>query len=97
MLDGSNMDAHQIHNRLHGFLETLDRCNCEDQKDAIMNEVMETGGTYVPHSDGADNWASHLFELNLHGVEAYGHSETDVITNWKPIAARILRGGCDAL
>ncbi len=75
--------------RIHAFLLNLECLGPEGQKDAFMNEVMENGGSYVPPA--GDDWASHLFEISLHGVVAYGSSEDEAIRNWKK-AARAAAG-----
>ncbi|PIE15299.1 MAG: hypothetical protein CSA68_07305 [Rhodobacterales bacterium] len=56
----------------------------EGQKDAFFNEIMESGGSYV--APGGNDRSSHLFEISLHGVVAYGSSEDEAIRNWKKAA-----------
>lgn len=72
------------HPDLQDFLLNLECLNTAGQKEAIMTEVIESGGTYVPPTRG--NWSSHLFEIALHGVNAYGASEDEAIRNWKKAA-----------
>ncbi|MFW2541506.1 hypothetical protein ACN2XU_02610 [Primorskyibacter sp. 2E107] len=57
-------------------------------RDAVLNEVMETGGTWIaPTATGA---SSHLFELSLHGVTAFGGSVDEAIHSWRKAATRAL-------
>ena len=78
-----------IENRLSRFYEHIIKIGWEDRPDAFFNEVMETGGTYtVPRSE---NWpASHLVEISLHGVSAFGMSEDEAIGNWIKQARRMI-------
>ena len=67
------MTTHLLNDRLTTFLLNLECLDIAGQKDAFMNEVIECGGSYVPPADAAQS--SHLFEIALHGVNAYGGSE----------------------
>lgn len=79
-----------LHNRLAQFLSTLDRLSPVALQDAVVNEVIETGGSYCPPPpEGSDAWASHLFEIALHGVTATGMSEAEAIRNWRKAAQAI--------
>lgn len=78
------MSFHVQFDRLPGFLLNLECLDIAGQRDAFMNEVMESGGSYVPPA--GDDWSSHLFEISLHGVVAYGSSEDEAIRNWKKAA-----------
>ena len=72
--------------RLQAFLLNLECLSRAGQGEAIINEVIETGGTYVqPKTDG---WSSHMFEIHLHGVVAFGSSEFEAFCNWKKNATR---------
>jgi hypothetical protein len=72
--------------RLQTFLLSLECLSRAGQGEAIINEVIETGGTYVqPKTDG---WSSHMFEIHLHGVVAFGSSEFEAFCNWKKNATR---------
>jgi len=77
------MNFHAQFERLHAFLLNLECLDVAGQRDAFMNEVIESG-TYVPSADS--NGASHMFEISLHGVVAYGSSESEAIHNWKKAA-----------
>lgn len=66
------------------FLLNLECLDMAGQRDAFMNEVIESGGSYV--RPNGDDWSSHLFEIALHGVVAYGSSEDEAIRNWKKAA-----------
>lgn len=78
-----------IENRLSRFYDHIIKIDWEDRPDAFFNEVMETGGTYtVPRSE---NWpASHLVEISLHRVSAFGTSEGEAIGNWINQARRVI-------
>ena len=56
----------------------IDREDPDTLKDAFMNEVIENGGAYA----GATGEKTGLYEINLHGITAYGASEIDAIHNW---------------
>ncbi|HCO91077.1 MAG TPA: hypothetical protein DIT40_08905 [Alphaproteobacteria bacterium] len=76
-----------LHNRLAAFLLNLECLDMAGQRDAVINEVIETGGTYCPPPpEGSDAWASHLYEIQLHGIAGYGHSEAEAVTSWKKAA-----------
>lgn len=78
-----------LHNRLAQFLITLECLTPDAQAEAIANEVIETGGTYCPPPpDDQDAWASHMFEIQLHGISGFGHSEPEAIKSWKRAALR---------
>lgn len=77
-----------LHNdRLTAFLLKLEFLDIAGTKDAFMNEVMECGGSYVPPADAAQS--SHLFEIALHGANAYGASEEEAIRNWTKFAKSV--------
>ncbi|MBR9651888.1 hypothetical protein [Thalassovita aquimarina] len=82
------MSLHANFARLPAFLAHLERIEPEAQKDAFVNEVMETGGTYM--TPQPDTESSHMVELNLHGVVAWGSDEAEAIRNWKKAARRQL-------
>jgi len=81
----------ELYDRLTTFLINLECLDAEERKDAIANEVLETGGVYVPPPNG-DTWASHVFEINLHGVSAMGATEEETIRNWTKYANRQCSG-----
>jgi len=54
------------------------------RRDTMMREMMETGGTWVSPRGST----THLFEIQLHGITATGHSEDEAITNWIKNATR---------
>ncbi len=71
----------QIPDRLTALLRALDRIPYAGRIDAIVNEVIETGGIYrVPNPTTAG--ARYFCELHLHGITAHGGDEADMITNW---------------
>lgn len=78
-------------NRVTVFLQHLECLGIAGQRDAFMNEVIETGGTYITPDNGS--CASHLFEISLYNVVAYGGSEAEAIRNWKKTASAQLNGG----
>lgn len=81
------MQAHP--DRLCTFVASLELLSCTAQHDAIVAEVLETGGSFTaPTGSG---WDSHLFRLSLHGTTAYGGTEKRVIRNWKKAARDQLR------
>lgn len=79
------MTPAMISDRLRNFLVTLETVGPEGEKDAFANEVIETGGTYLDPQTGPRP-ASHLFEIQLHGISAFGPTEPDARRNWKRIA-----------
>jgi hypothetical protein len=74
------MTFHAQFERATTFLQNLERLGPAGQHDAFINEVIETGGSYIPPAD--DTRSSHLFEISLHGVVAYGASESEAFRNW---------------
>lgn len=77
---------HAQFDRLRTFLSALQTAGEGELKDRFINEVIETGGTYTKPAD--DGWASHMFEVSLHGVSAYGSDEDEAIRNWMIAAHR---------
>ena len=64
------------------FLERLDRVGPGAWRDAMVQEVIEAGGTY-PLRVGIDaDHPDHVVELSLHGIAAIGTSEDRAIRNW---------------
>lgn len=83
------MSPFVLHDRLTMFLLNLECLDTTGQRDAFINEVMETDGDYdVPNM--ADSSASHFVELSLHNIVAYGTSEEEALNNWKHIARKSL-------
>lgn len=79
------MTGHHIRAALAEFLLHLETLGPEGQREAIVNEVRESGGSYtVPHP--GDNWASCFVEISLLEVAAYGADEGEAIRNWKRAA-----------
>jgi hypothetical protein len=74
------MTTHLLNNLLAEFLVQLARCDTDGQKDAFMNAVMESGGSYVPPAN--TDTSSHMFEISLHNVCAFGATEAEAIRNW---------------
>lgn len=70
-----------IPDRLAALLRALDRIPYAGRLDAIVNEVIETGGVYrVPNAASAG--ARFYCELHLHGVIGTGRDEAAMIENW---------------
>lgn len=67
--------------RLTDFLARIDARADGDLADAFVTEILETGGTWVQPADG-DTWSSHMFEIALHGVAAFGGTAYDAMLNW---------------
>lgn len=82
------MTLHSHFDRLPCFLRSLDAKTAEEQAEAFMNEVIESGGTYVRPTN--TNWSSHMFEVSLHHVSGFGGSEGEAIQNWIKAARRQL-------
>lgn len=81
------MTTHLLNDRRATFLRGLDHLSMAGKKDAFMNEVMECGGSYVPPVSAAQPAnPSHLFEIALHDVNAYGATEEEAIRNWMKAA-----------
>ena len=74
------MSFHAQFDRLTALLNRLDHQSGDDRRETLANEVIETGGTWIIPDAAAG--ASHLVEISLHGVAAYGHSEREAIRNW---------------
>ena len=74
------MTTHLLNNPLAEFLGQLTRYDTDCQKDAFMNAVLESGGSYVPPA--STDTSSHMFEISLHNVCAYGATEAEAIRNW---------------
>jgi len=81
----------QLHDRLTAFLLNLEVQGPEGRIDAIANEALETGGTYVPRPSG-DTWASPFHEINLHDISATGATAEEAIRNWTKAAHRQCNG-----
>ena len=84
------MDHH--FDRKRQFLDHLELLAPKARAESFMNEAMETGGSYIPARKG-DDWASHLVEINLHGITAIGASEEEAIRNWTKNAQRTMPCG----
>ncbi|AVO36618.1 hypothetical protein [Pukyongiella litopenaei] len=76
-----------IHDRLPAFLRNLDRLDASGQRDAVVNEVLETFGWMTPPAGDC----THQWELDLHGIAASGASEEEAIANWKRLARQHMR------
>ena len=68
-----------LHDRLATFVNSLDGRDTETLKDTFMNEVIETGGEYIPPPQGTPD---SYFEIGLHGVTAIGADEGQAIDRW---------------
>tara|TARA_R110002126_G_scaffold216367_2_gene362428 strand:+ start:4578 stop:4850 length:273 start_codon:yes stop_codon:yes gene_type:complete len=73
-----------LHNRLAAFLTNLECLDMAGQRDALVGEILETGGRYDPPPETPH--ARHLFEISLHGVSAAGTDEADAFRAWKRAA-----------
>jgi len=71
-----------IHDRFHRFLTNLECLDCAGQHDAVVAEVLETYGLFRAPSGRR----SHLWELDLHDINAIGASAEEAIANWKRLA-----------
>lgn len=80
-----------IPDRLATLLHALDRIPYAGRRDAIANEVIETGGEYhayrVPHAT-----ARFYCELHLHGIRSTGRDEAAMIENWIEAARAHMAG-----
>ncbi|QOL81100.1 hypothetical protein [Pseudooceanicola spongiae] len=88
------MTLDALHNRLAAFLTNLECLDIAGQRDALVSEIVETGGRYdappeTPH-------ALHLFEISLHGVSASGADEADAFRAWKRAAHTMTFEGAQA-
>ncbi|MDO6722613.1 hypothetical protein Q4560_04995 [Celeribacter halophilus] len=84
-----------IENRRARFYDRVIRLDVDDQPDAFFNEVIETGGIYTTPRN--ENWkGSHLVEISLHGVSAFGMTEEEAISNWIRQARRVIRAEVSA-
>ncbi|QIZ79053.1 hypothetical protein [Thalassovita gelatinovora] len=84
------MTFHAQFDRLRVFLAHLELIDMDAQKDAFMNEGMETGDADLILR--ADTKSSHLIEIRLHGATAFGATEDEAIRNWKKVARQLLPG-----
>lgn len=73
--------------RIRDFLTQLNRCtSLIDLHDAFHNETIETGGSFlIPKGCAA---ASHIFEISLHGLTAFGATEMGAYSQWVKLAER---------
>ncbi|WP_417257378.1 hypothetical protein [Celeribacter sp.] len=79
-----------IENRRARFYDRVIQLDANDQPDAFFNEVIETGGTYTTPDN--ETWkGSHLVEISLHGVSAFGMTEEEAISNWIQQTRRAIR------
>lgn len=83
------MPLPQTNDRLSSFLRAIALRSPEALKDAFMNEVMESGGSYV--EPVAEKGVSYLYEISLHGVLATGASEEEAVRSWIREAAKAAR------
>ena len=83
------MTTHFPHDRLTSFLLNLECLSISGQIEAFINEVIETDGIYTAPLKG-DDTNRHMFEVNLHGIYAFGETETAAITLWKSVARAAL-------
>lgn len=81
------MDHH--FDRAHQFLVHLELLCPTAKAEIFMNVANETGGSYIPARSG-DSWASHLTEIDLHGISAVGAKEEEAIRNWSKNAHRAM-------
>lgn len=77
-----------LHCRLSTFTASLHQMSAQARYDAMVNECIENGGTFIPPQ--GDNWSSHLWEISLHGVCARAETAEEAIRNWSRAAQRIL-------
>lgn len=74
------MDFHTQFERLSSFLINLECLDAAGQRDAFVNEILETGGSYT--APRGNEQVNHLFEIALHGIIAYGSCERAAIREW---------------
>lgn len=67
------------------FLDQLEILGPAARVESFTHEALETGGIYLPARKD-DNQASHLTEIDLHGIQASGSSELEAQLNWMRIA-----------
>lgn len=68
-------------NRLEQMLDSLELLDNIVQHDAIINEVIETGGWFgAPKS--MPSGAQGMIQITLHGVTAYGACASEACNNW---------------
>lgn len=80
------MSIHTDVERVKSFLINLEPLIGDGRTDAFINECMETGGTYTDPKFATG--ATHLFEINLHGIHATGSSHEEVQRNWSKLTRR---------
>ncbi|WP_299647927.1 hypothetical protein [uncultured Jannaschia sp.] len=64
------------------FLDRLDRIGPAGWRDAMVQEVIEAGGTYPLRVGIEADHPDHVVELSLHGVSAIAATEDRAIRNW---------------
>lgn len=70
-----------IPDRLTQLLRALDNLPYAGRLDAIVAEVLETGGSY-PAAPTQTPEFQHVWALDLHGITATGPDEAAMIENW---------------
>lgn len=83
------MNSH-IEHRAARFLDHVTRLDPDEWHDAFFTETIETGGTYMIPEIQRDA-ASHLVEIHLHDITAYGTNEEEAQRSWIKQARRTLR------
>lgn len=77
------MTDHRQTDSIADVLAMLEDMDHADQRAAIARAVIDTGGTWLsPQDCSAAKGASHLVEIALFSVVAYGETETAAIRNW---------------
>lgn len=73
--------------RVRDFLAQINRCtSLGELHDAFHNETIETGGNFLIPKGGVP--ASHMFEISLHSLSAFGATEEDAYAQWVKLAER---------
>jgi hypothetical protein len=67
--------------RLEQILDSLELLDKIGQHDAIINEVIETGGWFEARKS-MPSAPQGLIEITLHGVTAYGACASEACANW---------------
>jgi len=78
--------------RLDKFLRGLDGKDATERKDAVITEILETGGTYNAGPEGRVG-SDYAFLIHLHEISAYGTNDGEAIDSWIKIATYMNGGG----
>lgn len=79
----------ELHDRLAALLLNLELVGPSGQLDMIIQETIETGGTWVDPEPG-NTWSGQIYEISLHGVSATGTTSLAALRRWKDNARRVI-------